>query len=176
MSGGRVVDLSAMVPPTVSFSAYSNTGTSAATTTIYLLNTNSYNALVTTNGSAAASIVNSYGDGFSGKYYEQLMRSANNGKGIRVYGYSIQYTITSSGNQDPVGLQNAAFTALHFTGINGNSLPMNLQNSLALRNTQYLSGLLTFKWDAFLDSATQFSCSLPVASTVQITFFTTPTF
>jgi hypothetical protein len=174
-SGGKVVDIMP-IPQTISFSAYSTSATGSVSKTLYLLNTNFYTALVTNNGGGEGTIVNTYGDGFSGKLYERLMASASGGRGIRVYGYSLQYNITSSGNSDGAGLANAAFTQLIYTGNSGQYIPNFMSNAVAVRNTQYVPGLLTFKWDGYLNSLTQFTIVLPVSDTVTVNFFTSPNF
>ena len=168
LSNGVVYDVF-MIPTSLSFSASSTNATGAVSTTIYAFNTNSLNAAVTSNGSGTA-IRFSYGDGFTGKAYEQYARSANGGKGLDIVGFTIQAT-TVAGVAKPT-----AFSTLNLTVISANgygaAVPVTIDLNQALRNTQYNSGMLTLGIAFYLNALTQMQMVLPVDTVVTFTLFT----
>ncbi|MBA2610546.1 MAG: hypothetical protein H0U95_01150 [Bacteroidetes bacterium] len=89
LSNGKTIDLFP-IPQTLSLTVTSTDAGAAVTN--YLFNTNSLSPAVTTNGGGANTIVNTYGDGYSGKGYEQLFRAANSGRGILIKGFTIKST------------------------------------------------------------------------------------
>lgn len=159
------------MPPAIKFTSVSNNATSSASVTQNIFNNSSFTALTTNNGAGADSIVNTFSDGFTGKWNEQAMRSANGGQGIRTYGFNVQYTIAGVAN--PAALVGANMAWNVYNGYN-KTIPYDLDFSIALRNTQYNAGLLTFLWDAFLSSIGQISIVVPNNNTLTLAFFTAP--
>lgn len=159
------------IPPVFTFTTASDNGTGAAAATQYIFNNSFYNAADTDNGSGAGSIVNTYGDGFTGKGYEQLLNSANGGHGVLFKGFLIISTTSSSGAQYPT-----AFTTINFTLLNANlqgstiDIPFNI--SSAQNNMQYQSGTLTIDQRFWMNSLNQISVSLPANTTYAFTFYT----
>jgi hypothetical protein len=128
--------------------SYPSTGT-AANIVAYGFNEDVYNATPTTNGSAT--ITDFYGDGFNGKNYNQLIRTAANGRGIKFDGFNIQFNNITSSNSDPAALVGANLAILAYNGTGGNSIPVNINLGRAARNTQYVSGLLTISQTMWLN-------------------------
>ncbi len=159
-----------LIPTSLTYSVTS-TNAGAANTTIFAFNNNVLNALVTVNsGGVAASIVNTFGDGFSGKVYEQYFRSANQGKGIKIIGFTLQIT-TLAGVATPAAFSTLAMTILSTNGY-GQNVPVSIDMNQALRNTQFNSGMLTLAYNFYLNSLTQISMSLPINTSLTLTLFT----
>lgn len=170
LTQGKLFDIFT-VPPVLTFTTASNNGTGAATVTQYIFNPNVMTAPVTTNGSGANSIVNTYGDGYTGKIYEQLQRSANGGRGIFVRGFTVTSTTTSTGVQYPTGVNTMSMQILNANS-QGGSTPVPVNVSSALRNSQFQSGVFTVEFKFFLNAMSQISVSLPANTTFAFTFFT----
>lgn len=168
LSNGVIYDVF-MIPTSLTFTASSVDATGAVSTTIYGFNTNSLNSAVTSNGGGTA-IAYTYGDGFSGKAYEQYARSANNGKGLDIVGFTVQAT-TVAGVAKPT-----AFSTLNLTVISANgygaAIPVTIDLNQALRNTQYNSGMLTLGFAFYLNALTQLQMVIPVDTTLTFTLFT----
>ena len=163
------------IPKTLTWSATSNAGSEATAQTMYIFNEDIYNLSPTTNGSAANSITKSYGDGFGGRQYNQLLKFPGDtvGKGILIYGWNIIYTVASSGVQDPNGLLNAQFTWNVLNGY-GKFIPETIDLSPGVNPGNYQDGLLRIKYPIYLNDIGQVSLSLPAGDTASVTFFTTP--
>lgn len=159
------------IPATFTWSVSSNNGGGAASTTVYGFNNNVLNAAVTTNGSGAASIVNAYGDGFTGKVYEQFARSANNGQGVMIKGMTIQATNYTTGAQVTAPFSTMNMTIITTNGY-GPTVPVSIDWNEALRNTQYQSGILTIFKPWYLNSLTQIQLLLSVNTALVITLMT----
>lgn len=159
------------IPSSFTVTNSSNAVTGSGTVTQYLFNNSVLNAAVTTNGSAGGSIVNTYGDGFVGRIYDAYLKSANNGQGIKITGFTVIATNYTNGDQ----------TSVPFTGLNMNLIAANGQGSVipipfdlteAVRNTQYQVGTLTIAKEFYLSSLTQLSYQLPANTIMSWTFFT----
>lgn len=167
LSNGTVFNLFTI--PT-SFSWTVSSTDAGAATTVYGFNNNVLNAAVTNNGGGAGTIVNTYGDGFTGKVYENYARSANGGMGVKILAMTIESTNYTS------GAQTTPFSTLAFNIIAANGqgsvipIPVNLQE--AVRNTQYQSGILTVKKPFYLNALTQLSLLMPINTKLVITLFT----
>ncbi len=159
------------VPAAMTQTQASATGGGALAKTGYFLNEAFYNVTPTNNGSGAASIVTTYGDGWSGKGYTQL---ANNGQGIKCYGFTLSYVVTASGLQDSAGLATANPTILVSNLVGANQIPYGIPLNAGSRNTQYLSGVMTIAYVFWMNSLTQFSYNIPVGDTVTLTINTQP--
>jgi hypothetical protein len=167
---GKVYDVFT-IPPVLNYSTVSNNATGAGTVTQYIFNNTTLNAAVTTNGSGAASIVNTYGDGFSGRVYDKGVASWNGGRGVLIKGFTITSTTGSTGAQ-----YSAAFATLNMQILNANSqggvTPVPVDVSAALRNSQFQIGVLTVGFEFYLNSLNQLSLNLPRNTTFAITFVT----
>lgn len=155
-----------------------HTSTNAGTAkTTYFGNTSTstgYNPQPTDNDSGAASIVNTYGDGWSGRGYDQLFRSVAGGKGVRLYGFTMHFITTSTGAENSAGLTTANPTLIYNTNQGTSAIPKPISLNIGARNTQYLSGEMTVKTDFYMNCVSQVSYVLPINSTLSVTFFTQP--
>jgi hypothetical protein len=163
-----------MLPDNTTYTATSTAGSADEDKTMYIFNEDTYNESPTNNGSGANSIVKSYDDGFSGKLINKLIGSANGGRGMLCHGFNVQFTVAASGNQDQGALSTAAFTVRYYNGRSGNYNPFNIDLNQAVRNTQYVSGLLTIRAPFWLNSTSQISFLLPQADKAVFTFFWKP--
>lgn len=159
------------VPPQLNYTTSSNAAGSSATVTQYIFNNNVMNAAVTNNGSGAASIVNTYNDGFSGKVYENGFRSWNGGRGILIKGFLIQVTNYTSGAQVSSAFGTLAMQIL-YANFQGGTTPIPIDVSSALNNAQYQVGILTLKQSFYLNASSQISISLPANTIMNFTFYT----
>lgn len=163
------------IPPAMTQVITSATGSGALSKTIYFGNESVFNATPTNNGSGADSITNTYGDGFSGKSYNQLFAQPTvNSTGLKCYGFTLQYITTNGGAQNPSGLTTANPTLLVATGTSSNMIPRGIVLSAGARNTQYLSGVMTVQYQFTINSVTQFSYIVPAGSTSTLTILTAP--
>lgn len=155
------------IPTSLSFiSASPNNGTSK---TQYIFNTSVLNPCVESNGVGV--IVNTYGDGFTGKGYEQLIRSAKNGRGILIKGFTIKAT-TAAGVLDSTFFTSAALNIVATNLKNAGLLPVNCDLDMAVRNSAYKDGILTVVFPFYLNSLTQVQYVQPSNSSTYWTFFT----
>jgi len=123
-------------------------GTGDEDATISLFNNNTLTSLDTDNGSGAGSITYSWGDGYTGKGYEQLFRSnitqfagkIYNGIGIR--GFTLQVTTNSSGASNG-SYFNTMDANIEMANLMGRDVPFAADLADAIRNTQYIAGTLT---------------------------------
>lgn len=159
------------VPPVLNYSTSSNAGASYATVTQYIFNNNVLNAAVTTNGSGAASIVNTYGDGFTGKVYENGFRSWNGGRGIMIKGFTLSVTNYTSGAQIGTYFNTLAFTLLS-ANFQGSTTNVPIDVSAAITNTQQQVGIISPRQSFYLNAGSQISISLPGNTIMAFTFFT----
>lgn len=159
------------IPTSFTVTNQSIAGSSAVTVTQYLFNNSVMTAAVTTNGSAANSIVNMYGDGFSGRIYDAYLKSANNGFGIKMNGFTVICTQNSTGDQTSTPFNTLNMNLIAANG-QGSVIPIPFDVNEAVRNTQYQVGTLTVNKEFFLSSLTQLSFQLPVDTVFAWTFFT----
>lgn len=151
-------------------------GTSAAAVTAYFLNegTGGYNTTPTNNGSGASSVTKTYGDGWTGNGYNNLAKLYSSQNGIKCFGFTLAYTVTSGGAQDPSGLTTANPTWLMVNLVGANQVPKGFVLGAGSRNTQYLSGTMTVKGIFYLSSLNQMSYAVPVGDTSILTVLTQP--
>lgn len=159
------------IPPVFTFTVSSAAGVGAATSTQYIFNNNSFNALDTDNGSGAGSITNTYGDGFTGKGYEQLLRSANGGHGVEFKGFLVISTTPSTGAQNPTALTTINFNIVN-NNMQGSTLDVPLNLSGAQTNMAYQSGTLTIEQRFWMNALNQISVSVAVDTAFAFTFYT----
>lgn len=157
------------IPATFTWSV-SSTNAGAATT-VYGFNNNVMNAAVTTNGGGAATIVNTYGDGFSGKIYENYARSTNNGQGVFIKGMTVQATNYTSGAQVSAPFSTMNLTIISTNGYGAN-VPVSIDFNEALRNTQFQVGILTVMKGFYLNSLTQLQLLMPINTSLVFTLMT----
>lgn len=163
------------IPPAMTKVVTSATGAGAEAKTSYFGNEDAFNATATNNGSGAASIVNTYGDGFSGKSYNRLFAQPSiNSTGLMCYGFTLQYVVTNGGAQDPSGITTANPTLLTANGTGSNMIPRGIVLSSGARNTQYLTGVMTVAYNFVMNSITQLSYNIPVGDSVTLTVLTNP--
>lgn len=160
----------APVPNSMTQVIASATGSGALTKTVYFGNEANYNATPTDNGSGASSITNTYGDGWSGKGYTALMNS----RGVRCYGFTLEYVTTSTGAQLASGLTNANPTLLLSNFVGANQIPVGYPLAGGTRNTQYLAGTMTIQVQFTMNYATQFSYIVPAGATATLVLLTAP--
>lgn len=170
VSGGKVYDIFT-IPPVMNFTSISDNGSGAATVTQYVFNNTTLNAAVTTNGSGAASIVNTYSDGFAGRVFDAMVASWGNGRGVRIIGFTVQATTTSTGAQTATPYNTLQMQVLNANG-QGGSTPVPIDVNAAIRNTQFQVGILTVKSDFTLNTLNQISYSQPANTTLAWTFTT----
>lgn len=170
LSGGVVFNVYT-IPTSLTWSVSSNNATGSGTVTVYGFNNNVLNSAVVNNGAGADSIANTYGDGFSGKVYENYFRSANAGQGMRILGMTIEATNYTSGSQVSSVFSTMSLNIIAANG-QGSTIPLPVNLQEAVRNTQYQSGILTIKKDFYLNSLTQLSLSLPKDTKLVFTLFT----
>lgn len=170
LSQGQVMNVNP-VPTSFNVTTSSNNGAGAATVTQYLFNESVLNAAKTTNGSGAASIVNTYNDGFSGKVYDQLFKTMNTGQGILMKGLTIQITGYTSGSQIASPFATLAFNVITANGM-GSTIPVPIDFSEALRATNFQSGTLTILRPFFFNALSQVQLQLPKDTVISLTLFT----
>lgn len=157
------------VPNSMTQTIASATGGGALTKTVYFGNEAFYNATPTDNGSGANSITNTYGDGWSGKGYTNLM---NAGRGVKCYGFTLEYITTSTGAQLASGLTNANPTLLVSNMVGASQIPVGYPLAGGTRNTQYLAGTMTLQTQFVMNYATQFSYVVPAGATATLVILT----
>ena len=160
------------VPPAMTQVIASATGGGAAAINAYFLNEPYFTSTPTNNGSGAASVVITYGDGFSGKGYNQL--AAGSEGGIKCYGFTLQFITTATGAQNNAGLNTAAPTILVANLVGANTIPRGLVLAAGSRNTQYLAGVMTVRYQFKLNTLCQFQYAVPVGNTATLTVLTQP--
>ena len=148
----------------------SNNGGGGTSKTVYFLNTASLNAAVTDNGSGAASIVNTPGDGLSGAGYDQYARM----NPIKCYGFTMHYITTSTGAENSAGLTTANPTWLMANLVGANYVPVGFVLNSGARNSQYLAGEMTVKQVFYLGPLNQLSYALPTGNTLNVTILCQP--
>lgn len=161
------------IPDTLDYTAASNNGTGAASKTLYIFNEDIYNESPTTNGSGANSITFSYGDGFSGNWYNASFNNYHEGQGMYIYGFNVAFTTTTTGVSNLSAFNQSNFQYNPYNGY-GSPEPIPINFNQALRNTAYIQGLLTFRWEGFISRMGQFSIVIPPNNTLTMSFFTNP--
>jgi hypothetical protein len=170
LSNGVVYDIFT-IPTSFTASISSDNEANSVSKTVYLFNTDVLNAAVTDNGSGADSIVTTYGDGFSGRVYDAYLKSANNGRGIKMLGFTVIATNYTSGDQTGTAFPTMNLTLISANG-QGGAIPIPFDLSEAFRNTQYLSGTLTVVKEFYLNSLCQLQYLQPKNTAFAWTFFT----
>jgi len=166
----KVYDIFA-VPPVLTYTSVSNNGAGAGNVTQYIFNNSFLNAAVTNNGSGAASIVNTYGDGFSGNAYARALSSWNGGRGIGIKGFTLAVTNTTSGAQNGSQFNTMSFTLLS-ANMQGGTTPVPIDLSAAINNVQQQVGIISPRQAMFFNAISQFSFLEQANSTYAFTFFT----
>lgn len=159
------------IPTTLTFTSKSNNATGAGTVTQYIFNNSFFNAAVTTNGSAAASIVNTYGDGWTGKGYEQLFGSVNQAAGLFIKGFTVQAVNHTSGAQLSTPYNTLNFQVLN-ANLQGTMTPVPFDVQSAVNNMQQQIGILTIRQGFRINALSQLSYSHPENTDFAWTFFT----
>lgn len=162
------------VPMGMTQTITSATGGGAETKTIYFGNEAAFNATPTNNGSGANSITNTYGDGWSGKGYNQLFTSLTNGRGLQCYGFTIEFVITATGVQNPAGISLAQPSLLNANLVGNRTIPYGFVLSTGQRNTQFQTGTMTVKKEFFFNCLSQLAYDVPVGNTATLTIMTKP--
>jgi hypothetical protein len=159
------------IPTSFTVTTQSIAGAGALTVTQYIFNNSVMNAILTNNGKGAASIVNTFGDGFGGRIYDAYLKSANNGFGIKMNGFTVVATVDSTGDQTSTPFNTLNMNLIAANG-QGSVIPIPFDVNEAVRNTQYQVGTLTVNKEFFLSSLTQISYSQPADTVFAWTFFT----
>ncbi len=162
------------VPTSLGQTIVSNTGGSAAAITSYFLNEDTYNATPTNNGSGAASVSNTYNDGWSGNGYNNLSKSVNAGNGILAFGFTLEVITTSGGAQNGTALNAANPTYLTASLVGATQSPNPIPLNTGVRNNQYQLGTMTVKKNFYLSSLNQFSTLVAVGTTSSLTIICRP--
>jgi len=167
---GKIFDIFTL-PPEFTFTTASDNGAGALTKTQYIFNQTTLNAGVTNNGSGANSIVNTYGDGFTGKVYDAVVASWGDGRGVRMKGFTVTSTTTTTGAQIATAINTLQMQILNANG-QGGSTPVPITVTAALRNSQYQIGVFTIAFEFVLNTLNQISISQPANTTFAFTFVT----
>jgi hypothetical protein len=170
-NGGKVVNIYP-VPESVDVSVSSATGANAVATTVYLLNQDTYSN-ITNNTSGANSITYTYGDGNACKTYNKILATANAGQGMKIYGFNIDFTSIADGSAQPADIATSAVKLLVADGTGG-MIPVPIRVQKAQRNTAQDRGLLTVKWEGYINALTQISLVVAVGHTATLSLFTQP--
>lgn len=173
LTKGRSIDMFP-IPETIDIEIESNNGVGAADTTVKIFNNTTFGDATTNNGAGAGSIVYTFGDSNSGKTYEQLFRTAQAGKGVKIFGFNFEAT-DSAGNALPSAITTAALKQLIADG-SGGTIPINVKIQKAKRNTAQDRGLLTVKWETNFNALSQLQLLMPKNAIITINLFTTPDF
>ena len=153
-------------PKSTSWTVTSTYNASGVTKTVTAFNQNSttsgLTASPTTNGSGAGSITYQYNDypggSTSGQLISAIASQFNKGHGMWCYGFTIQYSIAGVSNS--AALFNANTTMVYYNG-DGTTNPLYINIQDALRNTQYIAGLLTVIRGFNVPVYSQFNVNLP---------------
>lgn len=162
------------IPDSLQQKIVSNTGSGSAAVTAYMFNEDVFTATATNNGSGASSVSNTYNDGFTGNGYNQLIKIANQGKGILCYGMTLTYIVTSGSAQDTAGLNSSNLNhnaaVLVGSGMRPTPMPMNQGTNYG----QYQIGTMTVKRMFYVSALDQITYSVPVGDTVTAIVLTNP--
>lgn len=170
LSQGQILNTTPSIPSSLTLTISSNNGDGALTKTVNVFNNSFLTQALTDNGSGAASISYTWGDGFSGTVYEQMFKF-NGGQGILISGFTIISTNFTTGAQIATPFNTINMTLLAQNG-NGASIPYNIKLAEALRNTQYQNGMLTPVVPFYINPLSQLQLSIPANTTIAFTFFT----
>jgi hypothetical protein len=164
-----------VIPNTLTQTIVSNLGSGDENITAYFLNEDTYNTTTTNNGSGTDSVSNVYSDGWVGLGYNQLARSANGGRGIICYGFTLVYKVTSGGAQDPTGLAAASpsYVAYNNVGANGQMAVGEPLNE-GIRAGNYQTGTMTLLRKFYLCSVNQINYVVPPGDTVSMIVLSKP--
>lgn len=164
------------IPDSTTVTISSNNGGGAGTKTCYIFNSGTYNTNPTNNDSGANSIVTTYDDGFSGNQINRLLQVGNGGYGLQLWGLTMQFTNYTSGSAYQAALTGSSPAINYFKGNNGAYVPYNINVATALRNTQFISGMVTLKFDGsvWVNGMSQFSASVLANTIAVFTFIWNP--
>lgn len=164
----------AVIPNTMTQNVASATGAGDENVTAYFLNEDAFNATPTNNGSGANSVVITYSDGWTGLGYNQLSRSANGGRGVLCYGFTLIYKVTSGGAQDPTGLAGANPSYIAYNNVNGGEMAVGEPLNEGFRADNYQLGTMTLLRKFYLCSVNQISYVVPPGDTATMIVLTKP--
>lgn len=164
----------AIYPAIMQQTIVSASGSGAAAITAYFMNEDAFNETTTNNGSGSATVTNTYLDGWAGLGYNRLASSGNSGHGVKCFGLTMIFKVTSGGAQDPAGLAGSALEYNTYNNLNGGNMQIGTPLNEGILNTQYQIGTMTLKRSFFMSSINQFSYVVPVADTVIFMVLTKP--
>lgn len=170
VSSGKIIQDSPK-PTSLNVTVTSATGVSAETATINIFNNNYFTALDTDNGSGGGSITYTWGDGFTGKGYERLFASNNNGNGIGIRGFTLQVTVNSTG-ASTAAYFNTMNMAIEMVNMMGRKMPFSADLVEAIRNSQYIAGTLTVRFPFVLNPYMQIVYEQPADTKFAWSFIT----
>ena len=170
ISGGKAI---AFTPKftSASVTVSSNAGGGAAATDVYIFNNTGLTALDTDNGSGAASIAYSWGDGRSGKGYERAFSSYNQGNGVGMKGFTLQVTNFTTGATLSTAFNTMSMQIL-IDNVMGGKMPFSTDLAEAIRNTQFISGTLSLFKPFMFNDLMQINYQQPANTIFAWTFFT----
>lgn len=145
----------------------SATGAGAASITQQLFNNDYLTALIINNGSGAASVVNTWNDGFAGALISRVI-SAKGDAGLRAKQLQLKYVITATGVQDSGGVTAANPTLTTFNG-DGSTLPQIIPIASAGTPAYQQQGFLIVNVNFAVKRYSQLSVVVPVGDTVTVT-------
>lgn len=160
--------------PAMTQTIASATGGGAKAVTAFFMNEDSYQITPTNNGSNAGSVTNAYGDGWSGKGYNNLAKGLSPSNGIKCYGFTLIFTNTGTGAQDAAGINSANPTWLMANLVGAYQIPKGFVLSAGARNTQYLAGTMTVRGVFYINPLIQIGYNVPVGDTAQLTVMCEP--
>lgn len=160
------------LPPSFTVLVRSNTGVSAASTRVFVLNQDILNN-ITNNGSGANSIVYTYQDGFNGAVLNRLLGQARAGVGAVCFGVALRMNITSSGAGDPAGLAGANPEFITNNALGG-SASLNFNITSMQTRQDYDTSIEVIPCVQNLARFVQYGFTIPAGSTATLTFYVNP--
>lgn len=170
LSNGQIIKLYP-IPTSFTITSSSNNGAGAVTITQNLFNNSVLNPAITTNGSGANSVTTIYGDGFSGRVYDQYLTSANSGQGLLFKGFTLQVTNFTSGSQISTAFNTMALNLITSNG-QGSTIPMPTDMAEAIRATNFQNGTLSIMRPFYFNSLQQWIFQQPPNTVFAFTMFT----
>ncbi len=162
------------IPNTMTQTVASAIASGDENVTAYFLNEDAFNATPTNNGSGPASVVITYSDGWTGLGYNQLARSANGGRGVLCYGFTLVYKVTSGGAQDPTGLANASPSYIAYNNVGTGQMAIGEPLNEGTRADNYQTGTMTLLRKFYLCAINQISYVVPPGDTASMIVLTKP--
>jgi hypothetical protein len=130
-----------------------NASNAAADVDNYVFNTDVFNKSYLA-GTLTESTQAAYNDGFAGRNIQQHLRNENFGRGL----CTERLTFTcynAAGDQDSTIIQTLNFTPLTYSAVTGKQVPLPVDVSEAIRNTQFQNGIVTVDVNIWLNSMSQ---------------------